>query len=80
MVKHNKKNSVEALPSATPHSATQQQPLKTDLGRGTINHSALGALVTSKVFRMRVEKVKKGKGSFNRKTKHSGKECYQIAA
>lgn len=52
----------------------------TDLGRGTINHSALGALVTSKVFRMRVEKAKKGKGAFSRKAKHSGKECYQIAA
>jgi alternative ribosome-rescue factor len=52
----------------------------TDLGRGTINHSAMGALVTSKVFSMRVEKAKKGKGSFSRKGKHTGKECYQIAA
>ncbi|GLS89968.1 hypothetical protein GCM10007916_10350 [Psychromonas marina] len=64
--------------------ALAQQPEQTqkqvDLGRGTINHSALGALVTSKVFSMRVEKAKKGKGSFNRKAKHSGKECYQIAA
>jgi len=53
---------------------------QTDLARGTINHSALGALVTSKIFSMRVVKAKKGKGSFNRKAKHSGKECYQIAA
>tara|TARA_R110001583_G_scaffold54919_1_gene167665 strand:- start:317 stop:535 length:219 start_codon:yes stop_codon:yes gene_type:complete len=52
----------------------------TELGRGTINHSAMGALVTSKIFSMRVEKAKKGKGSFNRKTKHARKECYQIAA
>lgn len=52
----------------------------TDLGRGTIYHSAMGALVTSKVFSMRVEKAKKGKGSFSRKGKHTGKECYQIAA
>jgi alternative ribosome-rescue factor len=57
----------------------------TDLARGTINHSALGALVTSKIFCMRVVKAKKGKGSFTRKAKHSGKEsckkeCYQIAA
>lgn len=52
----------------------------TELGRGTIKHSAMGALVTSKVFSMRVEKAKKGKGSFNRKAKHSGKECYHIAA
>lgn len=51
-----------------------------DLARGTINHSALAALVTSKIFCMRVVKAKKGKGSFNRKAKHSGKECYQIAA
>lgn len=57
--------------------STQKQ---TDIGRGTINHSALGALVTSKVFNMRVEKAKKGKGSFKRKAKHSGKKCYQIAA
>jgi len=40
----------------------------------------MGALVTSKVFSMRVEKAKKGKGSFSRKGKHTGKECYQIAA
>ena len=53
---------------------------RTDIARGTINHSALGALVTSKVFCMRVEKAKKGKGSFKRKTKHSGKEYYQITA
>jgi len=53
---------------------------QTDIARGTINHSALGALVTSKVFSMRVEKAKKGKGSYKRKAKHSGKESYQIAA
>jgi len=53
---------------------------QSDLARGTINHSALAALVTSKFFCMRVVKAKKGKGSFNRKAKHSGKECYQIAA
>ena len=53
---------------------------QTDIARGTINHSAMAALVTSKVFSMRVVKAKKGKGSFNRKAKHSGKECYQIAA
>ncbi|MDN2662290.1 ribosome alternative rescue factor ArfA [Psychromonas sp. 14N.309.X.WAT.B.A12] len=52
----------------------------TEIGRGTINHSAMAALVTSKVFTMRVEKAKKGKGSFNRKAKHTGKESYQIAA
>lgn len=69
MAKH-KKVAMELIPS-------QKQ---TDLARGTINHSALGALVTSKVFSMRVEKAKKGKGSFKRKMKHSGKECYQMVA
>ena len=38
------------------------------------------ALVTSKVFSIRVEKAKKGKGSFKRKVKYAGKECYQIVA
>ena len=64
-------------PQATVTSKAQKQ---TDIARGTINHSALGALVTSKVFSMRVEKAKKGKGSFKRKAKHAEKECYQIAA
>ena len=67
----------QTLPQLTVTSKTQKQ---TDIARGTINHSALGALVTSKVFSMRVEKAKKGKGSFKRKAKHAGKECYQIAA
>nr|WP_299268024.1 ribosome alternative rescue factor ArfA [uncultured Psychrosphaera sp.] len=67
------------MPKLKPETTTTAQKT-TDLGRGTINHSALGALVTSKVFRMRVEKAKKGKGAFSRKAKHSGKECYQIAA
>jgi len=71
MVKKNKTAKVTEL------SSVQKQ---VDLARGTINHSAIGALVTSKIFCMRVVKAKKGKGSFNRKAKHSGKECYQIAA
>ena len=62
-----------------PQKSTASQK-QTDLARGTINHSALGALVTSKIFSMRVEKAKKGKGSFKRKMKHSGKECYQMVA
>ena len=73
MAKHKKAAKVATLNS-------KQQQKQTDLARGTINHSALGALVTSKIFCMRVEKAKKGKGSFNRKAKHAGKECYQIAA
>ena len=74
MAKHKKHRKTPMLNSKQ---ALQKQ---TDLARGTINHSALGALVTSKIFSMRVEKAKKGKGSFNRKAKHAGKECYQIAA
>lgn len=60
--------------------STDQAQKQVDIARGTINHSALGALVTSKLFCMRVVKAKKGKGAFNRKAKHAGKECYQIAA
>lgn len=75
MAKHKNKAKVSKL------SLEKQQTQKqVELARGTINHSALAALVTSKVFSMRVVKAKKGKGSFNRKAKHSGKECYQIAA
>ncbi|WP_257974293.1 alternative ribosome-rescue factor A [Vibrio parahaemolyticus] len=37
---------------------------------------ALKAVVTSQLFRTRVVKAKKGKGSFNRKMKHRGKEPY----
>ncbi|HEY7864546.1 MAG TPA: alternative ribosome rescue factor ArfA [Psychromonas sp.] len=75
MAKHKK---VAKAPELSP----KQLPLQkqADLGRGSINHCALAALVTSKVFCMRVVKAQKGKGSFNRKAKHSGKECYQIAA
>ena len=66
------------ITAKVPELSSEQKQV--DLARGTINHSALGALVTSKIFCMRVVKAKKGKGSFNRKAKHSGKECYQIAA
>ncbi|END2486578.1 TPA: ribosome alternative rescue factor ArfA [Vibrio vulnificus] len=48
----------------------------TEIGRGTINDNALKALVTSQLFRTRVVKAKKGKGSFQRKAKHIGKEPY----
>ncbi|WP_080933958.1 alternative ribosome-rescue factor A [Vibrio vulnificus] len=48
----------------------------TEIGRGTINDNALKALVTGQLFRTRVVKAKKGKGSFQRKAKHRGKEPY----
>ena len=78
IAKSNKGMKAITLPMLEKIEPTVQK--QTDIARGTINHSALGALVTSKVFSMRVEKAKKGKGSFKRKAKHSGKECYQIAA
>lgn len=49
--------------------------MKHDLERGVIQDNALKAAVTSKLFKSRVEKVKKGKGSYNRKEKH--KSAYQ---
>ncbi len=79
MAKRNKRLKAQAssLDANQTSAKTQKQ---TELGRGTINHSAMGALVTSKIFSMRVVQAKKGKGSFNRKAKHASKECYQIAA
>lgn len=44
-----------------------------ELHRGNIHHSALGAMVTSDLFSTRVEKNKKGKGSYTRKLKHMGR-------
>lgn len=41
-----------------------------ETGRGEIKDNALAALVTSKVFRTQVVKAKKGKGSYNRNSKH----------
>ncbi|ELP5727727.1 ribosome alternative rescue factor ArfA [Vibrio vulnificus] len=49
---------------------------ETEFGRGAIKDNALKAVVTSQLFRTRVVKAKKGKGSFQRKAKHSGKEPY----
>lgn len=51
-----------------------------DVGRGQIRDNALKAMVTSKLYRARVEKAKKGKGSFKRNMKHKGKEPYSKAA
>lgn len=41
--------------------------------KGTINDNALQALLHDPLFRQRVEKNLKGKGSYQRKEKHSGK-------
>ncbi len=58
----------------------QNEVYDTEFGRGKIRDNALKAVVTSPLFRQRVEKAKKGKGSFNRKMKHKGKEPYSKAA
>ncbi len=52
----------------------------TELGRGKIQDNFLAALVTSKVYKMQAVKAKKGKGSYQRKAKHSRGESYLIAA
>ena len=41
-------------------------------GRGCIAHNALEALVTSVIFRCKVEKPKKGKGAYSRKQNRQG--------
>lgn len=42
-------------------------------GRGEIKGNAMAALVTSKVYRSKTEKPKKGKGSFKRQAKHKSR-------
>ncbi|PSU60376.1 alternative ribosome-rescue factor A [Photobacterium aphoticum] len=63
-----------------PLTESQNRNNETDHGRGVIRDNALKAVVTSAVFRMRVVKSKKGKGSFQRKGKHAGRESYSMAA
>ncbi|MBU2181211.1 MAG: ribosome alternative rescue factor ArfA [Gammaproteobacteria bacterium] len=53
-------------------SKVDQQAGAVEHGRGTIAHNALEALVTSVVFRCKVEKPKKGKGSYSRKQNRQG--------
>lgn len=47
---------------------------KTDHGRGQVKHNAMAALVTSKVYRPKQVKPRKGKGSFKRQAKHQGRD------
>ena len=54
--------------------------IEVETGRGIVKDNALKAVVTSRIFRSRVEKAKKGKGSFTRKGKHRGKEPYSKVA
>lgn len=58
------------LPLNTEH----PQEIALEHGRGVIKDNALKALVTSSLFRTRVVKAQKGKGSFKRQAKHKGQE------
>ncbi len=51
-----------------------------ETGRGEIKDNAIKALVTSPLYKTKVEKPKKGKGSFARNAKHRGQERYPNAA
>lgn len=51
-----------------------------EIGRGEIKDNALKALVTSPLFKAKVEKPKKGKGSYSRNEKHRGGESYPNVA
>ena len=55
--------------------------MKHDIQRGVIGESAIAAMVTSPLFKVRVERSKKGKGSFSRKEKYgnSGREYSKAA-
>jgi len=61
-------------------SLPEESDIQVDVGRGQIKDNALKAMVTSKLYRAKVEKAKKGKGSFRRNNKHKGKEPYSKAA
>ena len=53
---------------------------RSETGRGTIRDNFLAEIVTSSVYRSQVVKAKKGKGAYQRKDKHRGRESYLIAA
>lgn len=50
--------------------AKQTQAISYAHQRGEIKESAVKALVTDKLFRIRVERNRKGKGSYQRNEKH----------
>lgn len=52
--------------------------MKSDHGRGKIQHNAYAAIVTSKLFKAKSELPKKGKGSrYSRKAKHKNSRLDQ---
>jgi len=59
---------------------SRSNTLTVDIGRGEIKDNFLAALVTSKAYKVQIVKAKKGKGSYQRKTKFKGQESYLIAA
>jgi len=48
------------------------------LERGVIQDNYLKAIVTDKLFRSRIEKNKKGKGSYRRNDKHRRSDEYSV--
>ena len=57
---------------------SKSKKMSVETGRGTVNHNALAALVTSRIFRPQVVSAKKGKGSYKRSGKHKLK-AYSVA-
>ena len=53
-------------------SAVENQPVYLHT-RGVVKDNAIMALLHDKLFRQRVETIRKGKGSYQRKAKHVGK-------
>ncbi len=51
----------------------KQQPAVYRHHKGTIRDNAIQALLHDRLFRQRIEKKRKGKGSYQRKAKHAGK-------
>ncbi|WP_295895387.1 alternative ribosome-rescue factor A [uncultured Vibrio sp.] len=64
----------------TPLVCSENSTLDVEMGRGEVKDNALKAMVTSKLFKAKVEQAKKGKGSYRRSNKHKGQEPYSKAA
>jgi alternative ribosome-rescue factor len=52
---------------------------KYDHRKGIIKDNAVQALLHDPLFRQRVEKNQKGKGSYKRKAKHINKGCWEAS-
>ncbi|TDQ56814.1 stalled ribosome alternative rescue factor ArfA [Mesocricetibacter intestinalis] len=60
-----------AVPVALPVAAEQMTLYRHQ--RGQIKDNAIQALLHDRLFRQRIERKRKGKGSYQRKAKHAGK-------